>query len=117
MVKQKKKIILIIFLITVALALTIALLVKNSNRIIKNELEKALGKNFSVERISLTWGAVEADGIKFKQGTEVTAEAGKLGLSVVEVGERVVVMGTGGVKGIGRGLKSIGTGVEKIFRK
>ena len=44
MAKQNKKIILIIFVITVALALTIALLVKNSNRIIKNELEKALGK-------------------------------------------------------------------------
>ena len=86
MAKQKKKIILIIFLITVALALTIALLVKNSNRIIKNELEKALGKNFSVERISLTWGAVEAYGIRFKQGTEVTAEAGKLSIKASFIG-------------------------------
>ena len=86
MAKQNKKIILIIFVITVALALTIALLVKNSNRIIKNELEKALGKNFSVERISLTWGAVEAYGIRFKQGTEVTAEAGKLSIKASFIG-------------------------------
>ena len=86
MAKQKKKIILIIFLITVVFALTIALLVKNSNRIIKNELEKALGKNFSVERISVTWGAVEADGIRFKQGAEVTAEAGKLSIKPSLIG-------------------------------
>lgn len=56
-----------------ALIITIALLIKNANRIIKYELESALGKGFSVRRIDLHWGKVEALNISFKNpsGKEV----------------------------------------------
>jgi len=56
-----------------ALIITIALLIKNANRIIKYELESALGKGFSVSRIDLHWGKVEALNISFRNpaGKEV----------------------------------------------
>lgn len=55
------------------LIITIALLIKNANRIIKYELESALGKGFSVRRIDLHWGKVEALDISFRNpaGQEV----------------------------------------------
>jgi hypothetical protein len=46
--------------------IAISLLIKNSNRIIKHELESFLGKDFSVQRIDLYWGKVEAFDISFK---------------------------------------------------
>lgn len=55
------------------LVITIALLIKNANRIIKHELESSLGKGFSVKKIDLHWGSVEALDIRFKNpdGKEV----------------------------------------------
>ncbi|MBI3592433.1 MAG: hypothetical protein HY099_02960 [Nitrospirae bacterium] len=43
--------------------------------------------------------------------------AGKLGLSVVEAGKSVVVLGVEGVKEVGKGIRGIGEGLQKIFRK
>jgi hypothetical protein len=56
-----------------ALIITVALLIKNANRIIKYELESALGKGFSVRKIDLHWGKVEALDISFRNpaGKEV----------------------------------------------
>jgi hypothetical protein len=48
------------------ISLAIALLIKNANRVIKYELESFLGKDFSVQRIDLHWGKVEALDISFK---------------------------------------------------
>jgi hypothetical protein len=55
------------------LGIAIALLIKNANRIIKSELESLLGKGFSVQRIDLHWGKVEALDISFRNpaGKEV----------------------------------------------
>ncbi len=55
------------------LSIAIALLIKNANRIIKYELESLLGKDFSVKRIDLHWGRVEALDISFRNpaGKEV----------------------------------------------
>src|SRR3990170_8596624 len=50
----------------VILGIVIAVLIKNANRIIKHELESFLGKDFSVQRIDLHWGKVEALDISFK---------------------------------------------------
>jgi uncharacterized protein involved in outer membrane biogenesis len=72
--KKKLKIFLILVIILVAvLGISIALLGKYSNLIVKSELERRLGKNFSVERIDLSWGRVEAVGVSLKNtaGKEV----------------------------------------------
>jgi hypothetical protein len=55
------------------LCITIALLIKHANKIIKYELESLLGKGFSVQRIDLHWGKVEALDIIFRNpaGKEV----------------------------------------------
>jgi Domain of Unknown Function (DUF748) len=55
------------------LIVSIALLIKNANRIIKHELESFLGEDFSARRIDLYWGKVEALNISFKNpaGKEV----------------------------------------------
>jgi hypothetical protein len=71
---KKTKVFLIAVVCFVAiLGVSIALLVKYANRIIESELEKRLGKNFSIERIDLRWGSVEAVGVALKnrQGKEV----------------------------------------------
>jgi uncharacterized protein involved in outer membrane biogenesis len=48
------------------LSISIALLIKYANTIIKHELESLLGKDFSVRRIDLHWGRVEAFDISFR---------------------------------------------------
>src|SRR4030067_1832148 len=86
---KKLKVAFIITGITfVILGIAIALFIKNANRIIKHELEAFLGKDFSVERIDLHWGKVEAFDISFRDpaGREVfktdrlTLEADFIGL-------------------------------------
>ena len=86
---KKLKVAFIITGITfVILGIAIALFIKNANRIIKHELEAFLGKDFSVERIDLHWGKVEAFDISFRNpaGREVfktdrlTLEADFIGL-------------------------------------
>ena len=68
-----RKLLVIALVIVVVLGVAVALLVKYANQIIKVELERRLGKAFSIERIDLAWGHVEAVGIKLKNtaGKEV----------------------------------------------
>jgi uncharacterized protein involved in outer membrane biogenesis len=89
MMKKKLKIALIAIGVSIlVLAIAFAILIKNANRIIKSELESALGKDFSVRKIDLHWGRVEAFDISFKNpaGKEVfktdrlTLEADFMGL-------------------------------------
>ena len=86
---KRLKVALIVTGATVLLiSIAIVILIKNANRIIKHELESFLGKDFSVERIDLHWGKVEALDISFKNpaGREVfktdrlTFEADFIGL-------------------------------------
>lgn len=56
-----------VFLIAVGVSSIV--LVKNANRIIKNELERRLGKAFSIENIDLKWGSVEVTGVTLKSNT------------------------------------------------
>ncbi len=71
--EKHKKILIIILVIIVILCVSIAFLMKFANKIIKVELERRLGKTFSVEKIDLGWGSVEAEGVKLKNpaGKEV----------------------------------------------
>ena len=68
-----RKFLVIALVIIVVLGVSVALLVKYANQIIKVELERRLGKAFSIERIDLAWGHVEAVGVKLKNpaGKEV----------------------------------------------
>jgi hypothetical protein len=71
--EKSRKLLIIALVIVAALGLSVALLVKYSNQIIKVELERRLGKAFSIERVDLAWGHVEAVGVKLKNtaGKEV----------------------------------------------
>jgi hypothetical protein len=68
-----RKFLVIALVIIVVLGVSVALLVKYANQIIKVELERRLGKAFSIEKIDLAWGHVEVTGIKLKNtaGKEV----------------------------------------------
>jgi hypothetical protein len=68
-----RKFLIIVLVIIIVLGISVALLVKYANQIIKSELERRLGKSFSIERIDLAWGHVEAVGVKLKNaaGKEV----------------------------------------------
>lgn len=71
--KKLKVALIVTGVVVLVLIFAIALLIKNANRIIKHELESFLGKGFSVQRIDLHWGKVEALDISFKNpaGQEV----------------------------------------------
>ena len=70
----RKKLIIISAAIVLVIVVAIVILVGLSNYIMKHELERALGANFRVERISLSWGSVEVYEPKFlKDGQPVTS--------------------------------------------
>lgn len=56
-------------------ALALFLLVQSAGRVLKSELERRLGKGFSVSRIDLAWGRVEARGVKMSREGDVLASA------------------------------------------
>lgn len=60
------------------LLVVVLLLVKYANTIAKTGIEKALGKDFSIERIELKWGSVRAQNIvmKDKAGKEIVKVEG-----------------------------------------
>lgn len=69
---RKKKLYIVAYSFLIILFIAVFVLIKNANLIVKNKLEDAL-KGFSVERIELNWGSVEAFNIAFKKpdGTTV----------------------------------------------
>jgi hypothetical protein len=71
--RKGRNFLVIILVIIVVLGVSVALLVKYANQIIKVELERRLGKAFTIEKIDLAWGHVEAMGVKLKNpaGKEV----------------------------------------------
>lgn len=86
MIKMNKRIYVAFIAAAVILIVAVALLIGYSNRILKSELKKSLGKDFSVERIVLRWGSVDAFGIKFKRGDEVVAHAEKINIRADFIG-------------------------------
>lgn len=80
--KGLKVLLVIVIALVVVLGGTVAVLIQYSNRIIKAELERRLGKGFSIERIDLKWGHVDAIGVVLKNpsGKEVI-KVGSLAVS------------------------------------
>ncbi len=76
---KRKRIVLISLLVFACLALTTVLvLAKYANVIVKNGIEKALGKDFSIGNIELKWGSVEVSNVVMKNraGKEVIKAEG-----------------------------------------
>jgi hypothetical protein len=71
--KGPKVFLIIVVALVGILAVSVAVLVKYANKIVKSELESRLGKSFAIERIDLKWGHVEVMGISLKNpgGKEV----------------------------------------------
>jgi hypothetical protein len=66
MKKETKIAFIVLGAIVLILSISIALLIKYANTVIKHELESFLGKDFSVRKIDLHWGRVEAFDISFR---------------------------------------------------
>jgi len=73
MKKGAKKYLLIAATMFVIFGVGAAILIQHANRLIERQLRETLGQGFSVKKISLTWGKVEATGIRLttSQGKEV----------------------------------------------
>ena len=75
-----RKKIIIPLVILVVLAGAFIILLSSASKILKGELEKALGENFKVARIGLSWGGVEAEGVQLLRDGKVVASVKRLGL-------------------------------------
>ena len=75
-----RKKIIIALVIVVVLAGALGILLSTANKILKGQLEKALGENFRVARIGLSWGGVEAEGVQLLRDGKVVASVKRLGL-------------------------------------
>jgi len=74
----RKKLIIISTAIVLVIAVVIVLLIPLSNYIIKHQLERAMGANFRVERISLSWGSVGVYEPKFLKDGQTVACAKRI---------------------------------------
>lgn len=75
-----KKIIIGGAVLVVAFVLVAAILVKNSNKLIKEKIEASLGKNVNIQELSLSWGGVDAIGVQVMQDKTVIAKADRIGI-------------------------------------
>lgn len=66
-VRLRSKICIAVLSVLVIFLVTGFLLVKNAGLIVKNKLEHALGKGFSVEKIALHWGSIDASNAAFRK--------------------------------------------------
>ena len=74
----RKKLIIISAAIVLLIVVAIVLLMPLSNYIIKHQLERAMGANFSVKRISLSWGSVGVYEPKFLKDGQTVAYAKRI---------------------------------------
>ena len=75
-----RKKIIIALVIVLVLAGALVILLSTANKILKGQLEKALGENFRVARIGLSWGGVEAENVQLLRDGKVVASVKRLGL-------------------------------------
>jgi hypothetical protein len=75
---RKKMVIALVILVVLAGVFTIIL--SMANKILKGQLEKALGENFRVARIGLSWGSVQAEDVQLLRDGKVVARVKRLGL-------------------------------------
>ncbi|HNS53140.1 MAG TPA: DUF748 domain-containing protein [Syntrophales bacterium] len=62
----------------IALAVAVVVLVSQAGKIVQNRLEQALGENFAVESIALSWNRVEVIQPRFMKDGRVTAQARRI---------------------------------------
>ncbi len=74
----RKKLVVVGAALLIVLAVVIVVLLSQANRLIKNRLEQALGKNFAVESLSLSWNKVEVNEPRFMKDGRVTAQAKRI---------------------------------------
>jgi len=74
----RKKLVIVSAAIVVTVGVVIVLLIPLSNYIIKQQLERVMGGNFRVERISLSWDSVEVFEPKFLKDGPTASYAKKI---------------------------------------
>jgi len=74
----RKKFVVVGASLVILLVVAIVVLISQANRIIKYELEQALGENFAVESLSLSWNKVEVNEPRFMKDGRVTAQAKRI---------------------------------------
>ena len=74
----RKKLVIVSAVFVVAIGVVIVLLIPLSNYIIKQQLERVMGGNFKVERISLSWDSVEVFEPKFLKDGQTAVYAKKI---------------------------------------
>ncbi len=78
--RRRKKILIAAGSLLAAVVVIAVVLITLSNRIIEYGLRRALGENFRVERISVGWGTIEAEGVQFLKGGQPTVSIKKMAL-------------------------------------
>lgn len=76
--RLRKKLLIIGAAVAVVLAVAIVVLVSQANRLIKHQLEQALGENFAVESLSLSWNKVELNEPRFMKDGRLAAQAKRI---------------------------------------
>ncbi|MFZ5995868.1 MAG: DUF748 domain-containing protein [Nitrospirota bacterium] len=66
--QNRRKRVVVALSVAIVVVLAVTLVIINANKILKRELEKAMGSNFSVERISVGLRGVDAYGLRFRKG-------------------------------------------------
>lgn len=64
--KGFKIFLVLLLVVAIAASIFIPLLIKNSNKIVKQKLESFLGKDFSVKELKLKWNEVEAIDVSYR---------------------------------------------------
>ncbi len=77
---RRKKIIVLSAAFVLVVVAAVVVLIGLSNRFVKHELEQALGENFRVEGISLSWGGIEVNQPRFLRDGQTAASAEKITL-------------------------------------
>ena len=62
---KKKRVATILLVVFAVLIISVALLIRYANVIIKSELERRLGDSFSVRSVNISWGRVQASEVGF----------------------------------------------------
>jgi uncharacterized protein involved in outer membrane biogenesis len=76
--RLRKKLILTGAAVLIVLVAAIVILVSQANRLIKHQLEQALGENFAVESLSLGWDRVEVNEPRFMKDGRITVQARRI---------------------------------------
>ncbi|MGE5855893.1 MAG: DUF748 domain-containing protein [Syntrophaceae bacterium] len=75
---MRRKLVLTGAAVLIVLAAAIVVLVSQANRLIKHRLEQALGENFAVESLSMSWNSVEVNEPRFMKDGRITAQAKRI---------------------------------------